>query len=151
MGKRVIAICCLLAALLSGCGGETAAGGVTEQEASGISFTDDLDRTITLSEPPRRVAALIGSFAEIWCLAGGKETLAASAGDAWTQFDRGLGPEVVDLGGVKEINTEMLFAVQPDLVLASSNTAADVALLDLLEEAGLTAAYFNVSAFPDTR
>ena len=149
MGKRVIAICCLLAALLSGCGGESAAGGVTEQEASGISFTDDLDRTITLSEPPRRVAALIGSFAEIWCLAGGKETLAASAGDAWTQFDLGLGPEVVDLGGVKEINTEMLFAVQPDLVLASSNTAADVALLDLLEEAGLTAAYFNVSAFPD--
>ena len=53
------------------------------------------------------------------------------------------------MGGVKEINTEMLFAVQPDLVLASSNTAADVALLDLLEEAGLTAAYFNVSAFPD--
>ena len=149
MGKRVIAICCLLAALLSGCGGESAVGGVTEQEASGISFTDDLDRTITLSEPPRRVAALIGSFAEIWCLAGGKETLAASAGDAWTQFDLGLGPEVVDLGGVKEINTEMLFAVQPDLVLASSNTAADVALLDLLEEAGLTAAYFNVSAFPD--
>ncbi len=149
MGKRVIAIYCLLAALLSGCGGESAAGGVTEQEASGISFTDDLDRTVTLSEPPRRVAALIGSFAEIWCLAGGKETLAASAGDAWTQFDLGLGPEVVDLGGVKEINTEMLFAVQPDLVLASSNTAADVALLDLLEEAGLTAAYFNVSAFPD--
>ena len=66
-----------------------------------------------------------------------------------SQFDLGLGPEVVDLGGVKEINTEMLFAVQPDLVLASSNTAADVALLDLLEEAGLTAAYFNVSAFPD--
>ena len=81
MGKRVIAICCLLAALLSGCGGESAAGGVTEQETSGISFTDDLDRTVTLSEPPRRVAALIGSFAEIWCLAGGKETLAASAGE----------------------------------------------------------------------
>ena len=81
MGKRVIAICCLLAALLSGCGGESAVGGVTEQEASGISFTDDLDRTVTLSEPPRRVAALIGSaeltreeFQELECiLRRGKE------------------------------------------------------------------------------
>lgn len=152
MGKRIIAVCCLLAVLLSACGGsavEPEQRGVIEEKTSGVSFTDDLGRTVTLTETPQRVAALIGSFAEIWCLAGGKKTLAASAGDAWTQFDLELGPEVADLGGVKEINTELLFAVQPDLILASSNTAADVALLELLEEAGLTAAYFNVSAFPD--
>ena len=151
MKKRIIALCCLLAALLSGCG-EAPAGPSDPAPAAqtdSLSFTDDLGRTVTVASPPRRVAALIGSFAEIWCLAGGQETLAAAAGDAWTQFDLGLGPEVADLGGVKEISTETLFAVQPDLVLASSNTAADVALLDLLEEAGLTAAYFNVSAFPD--
>ena len=152
MKKRIIALCCLLAALLSGCG-EAPAGpsdpALPAAQTDSLSFTDDLGRTVTVASPPRRVAALIGSFAEIWCLAGGQETLAAAAGDAWTQFDLGLGPEVADLGGVKEISTETLFAVQPDLVLASSNTAADVALLDLLEEAGLTAAYFNVSAFPD--
>lgn len=153
MGKHAIVACCMLA-LLSACGGE--AGGTAEVpetppavESANVSFTDDLGRDITVTEPPRRVAALIGSFADIWCLAGGKDTLVAAAGDAWTQFDLGLGPEVADLGAIKEINTEALFAVQPDLVIASSNTAADVALLDLLEEAGLTTAYFNVSSFPD--
>lgn len=154
MGKRAIAVCCVLAALLSACGG--GAGGTAEapetppaEESAGVSFTDDLGRTVSVPELPRRVAVLIGSFADIWCLAGGKDTLVAAAGDAWTQFDLDLGPEVADLGGVKEISTERLFAARPDLVIASSNTAADVALLDLLEEAGLTAAYFNVSSFPD--
>lgn len=154
MGKRTIMICCMLLALLSACGG--GAGGTVEgpeippaEESAGVSFTDDLGRAVTVPEPPRRVAVLIGSFADIWCLAGGKDTLVAAAGDAWTQFDLGLGPEVADLGAIKKINTEALFAVRPDLVIASSNTAADVALLDLLEEAGLTAAYFNVSSFPD--
>lgn len=154
MGKRAIAVCCVLAALLSACGGGT--GGTAEapetppaEESAGVSFMDDLGRTVSVPEPPRRVAVLIGSFADIWCLAGGKDTLVAAAGDAWTQFDLDLGPEVADLGGVKEISTERLFAARPDLVIASSNTAADVALLDLLEEAGLTAAYFNVSSFPD--
>lgn len=153
MGKRAIVACCMLA-LLSACGGE--AGGTAEVpetppavESASVSFTDDLGRDITVTEPPRRVAVLIGSFADIWCLAGGKDILVAAAGDAWTQFDLGLGPEVADLGAIKEINTEALFAVQPDLVIASSNTAADVALLDLMEEAGLTTAYFNVSSFPD--
>ena len=35
------------------------------------TFTDDLGREISL-DPPKRVAAMIGSFADIWCLAGGK-------------------------------------------------------------------------------
>lgn len=156
MGNRTIVICCMLLALLSACGGSSAPRAVPgdavtspAEAPSGVSFTDDLGRAVTVAEPPRRVAVLIGSFADIWCLAGGKDTLVAAAGDAWTQFDLGLGPEVADLGAIKEINTEALFAAQPDLVIASSNTAADVALLDLLEEAGLTAAYFNVSSFPD--
>lgn len=158
MKRKIIAACCVLAMLLPACGGGEAPARVsagtapeTSGETSGeaVSFTDDLGRTVTIAEPPRRVAVLIGSFADIWCLAGGKDSLAAAAGDAWTQFDLGLGPEVADLGNVKDISVEQLFAVQPDLVIASGNTAADVALLDLLEEAGLTSAFFNVSAFED--
>ncbi len=155
MRKQIIIICFLLT-LLSACGktavpnaGSSEGEALPSEDAPGtVSFTDDLGRSVTVPQP-RRAAALIGSFADIWRLAGGKETLAAAAGDAWTQFDLELGPEVVNLGGVKEINTELLFAAQPDLVLASSNTAANVALLDLLEEAGLPTAYFNVSSFED--
>ena len=59
-----------------------------------------LGRTVTV-ESPKRVAALIGSFADVWCLAGGKDTLVAAADDTWTQFDLGLPETVVNLGGVK--------------------------------------------------
>lgn len=112
------------------------------------TFTDDLGRSVTL-DTPERVAALTGSFADIWCLAGGKDTLIAAAGDAWTSFELGLSEDVTDLGGIKQPNLELLLAARPDLVLASSNTAAQVELLDTLERAGLTVAYFNVTNFAE--
>lgn len=150
MRKKVEAAVCLLALLLSACGGgPPEAEPETARSVASVSVTDDLNRTVTIPARPQRVAVLIGSFADVWCLAGGKESLVAAAGDAWTQFDLDLGPEVTDLGGVKEINTEALLAAQPDLVLASSNTDAGVALLDLLEEAGVSTAYFKVSSFED--
>ena len=86
------------------------AGNGSEQTQS-VSFTDDLGRTVT-AEPPRRVAALIGSFADLWQLAGGADTLVAAADDAWTSFDLNLDEDVVDLGGVKQINLEQLAAAQ---------------------------------------
>lgn len=145
MKRRLLLLLCVIGLLLSACGPGTPP---EESAEDAITFTDDLGREVSVS-PPERVAALIGSFADIWCLAGGKETLTASADDTWTSFDLDLSPEVVNLGGVKEINMEALLASAPDLVLASSNTAADVALLDQMEAAGLTAAYFKVASFPD--
>ena len=47
--------------------------------AQAISIVDDLGRTVHVEAPPQRVAALIGSFADVWCLAGGADTLAATA------------------------------------------------------------------------
>ena len=114
----------------------------------GVTFTDDLGRELTVA-PPERTAVLIGSFADIWCLAGGNETLVAAADDTWTSFDLDLGPEVANLGGVKETNMEALLAADPDLVLASSNTAANVELLENFEKMEIPVAYFNVSSFDD--
>ena len=57
-------ICFLMIALmLAGCTGkqQTAA---TEPE-NAVTFTDDLGRTVTVSNP-QRVACLLGSFAEVW-------------------------------------------------------------------------------------
>ena len=42
-----------------------------EEPVSGVTFKDDLSRTVTVSEP-KRTAALISSVAEIWTLAGGE-------------------------------------------------------------------------------
>ena len=109
---------------------------------------DDLGREVTV-DPPQRVAALIGSFADIWCLSGGRDTLVAAAGDAWTSFDLGLDESVADLGAIKEPNLEVLFSVQPDLILASCNTQADLELRETFEQTGIPVAYFDIQHFED--
>lgn len=147
-----LALCLLLAgcapSAAPGTSSGDSSGESTQQETQAATFTDDLGRQVTV-ENPQRVAVLIGSYADIWCLAGGKDTLVAAANDAWTSFDLGLGEDVANLGGVKETNLEVLLAAQPDLVLASSNTAAQVDLLPTLEQAGLNVAYFMVSNFDE--
>lgn len=158
--KRVCCMMLLLALLLSGCAGTPAPSSVPSpsgaepssapsvQVAETVSFTDDLGRELTISRP-RRAAALIGSFADIWCLAGGKDTLAAAAGDTWTNFDLGLDDSVANLGSVKGPSLETLLAAEPDFILASCNTTADVELLETFEDAGIPAAYFEVDNFGD--
>lgn len=125
-------------------GGSTSSSSQTQA----VTFTDDLGRTVTV-ERPERVAALIGSFADIWCLAGGQDSLVATANDAWTSFDLGLDDSVLDLGGVKEPNFEILLSAQPDLVLASCNTTANVDMRTSLEQANIPVAYFDIQHFSD--
>ena len=150
-------LCLLLVLLLAlpACGaaaepaGSTGPGEIAEPAAGKlVFFTDDLGQEFEL-EPPQRVAAMIGSFADIWCLAGGRDTLIAAAGDAWTSFDLGLREDAADLGAVKEPNLEVLLAAEPDLILASVNTAADLELKEPLARAGIPAAYFEVDCFDD--
>ena len=128
-GRKILAVWAALVLLVSGCA-PAAETGPAEAGGEAVSFTDDLGRELTV-ERPERVAAMIGSFADVWCLAGGRDSLAAAAGDAWTSFDLGLGEDV------------------RDLILASCNTAANLELRDTFEKAGLTAAYFDVQSFDD--
>ena len=143
--STLLAACVLLS--LAACG---AAG--TSPQADGTEtyvFTDDLGREVTAPAHPERVAAMIGSFADVWCLAGGRDSLVAAADDAWTSFDLGLGADVTNLGAVKEPGLEALIASEPDLILASCNTAANLELLDTFEAAGLCVAYFDVQTLDD--
>ncbi len=163
MKKLISLILSLSIALsLAACGsGQQPGGAVTASPAQASSgadasaspaqeftFTDDLGRTVSL-EAPERVAAMIGSFADIWCLAGGRDTLVAAANDSWTSFDLGLGDDVANLGAIKEPALETLIASEPDLVLASCNTSANLELLEVFESSGITAAYFDVQGFDD--
>ena len=148
-------LCALIAATLlltlAACGGgasqaETESG---DTAADSVTFTDDLGREVTVPKEPQRVAALIGSFADVWCLAGGQEILVAAADDSWTQFQLDLDESVARLGSVKTPNTEALLAAEPEFVLGSAKTAGNVELQELLEQAGIPVAYFDVSSFED--
>lgn len=115
-------------------------------DENAVTFTDALGRTVSIPKNPERVACLIGSFAEIWQLAGG--TVCASADDAWDDFELDM-KDAVNLGKTKEPNTELLIASNPDLVLASAATAADVEMKSTLEAAGINVAYFDIECFDD--
>lgn len=142
--NRFLTILLIFCLMLGGCTKANA----PEVSADAMTFTDDLGREVTVDQP-QRVACLIGSFADIWHLAGGTDTIMATAADTWTYFDIPLEDDVVNLGATKELNLEQLIACQPDLILASCNTAGNVALQDTFEEMGLTVAYFDVSTFED--
>ena len=149
--RRWMAAAALLL-LLCGCGAPDPApeadaeASLPAEPEEMVRIVDDLGRTVTVSDP-QRVAALIGSFADVWCLAGGADTLAATANDAWTSFE-GLPLEgVVNLGASKDLSLETLIAAEPDFIVASCNTALDLELLPVFEEMGIPAAYFEVSTF----
>ena len=137
----LIAICFLL--LLPGA---CTAGRQDAGEGETVTFTDALDRTVSVEKNPERVASLLGSFADVWTLAGG--TLCAAAEDAWEDFALEL-DDAVNIGGAHSPSLELLLSADPDFVLASSSTASNVEMRETLEAAGISVAYFDVDNFGD--
>ena len=119
---------------------------IKTQNENMLSFTDALGRTVSLQKKPERVAALIGSFADVWVLSGG--TVCATVEDAWDDFGLEL-PDAVNIGGAHSPNLELLLSADPDFVIASASTSSNVEMKDTLEAAGITVAYFDVDNFYD--
>lgn len=132
----------LLIAVLGGCSEKNESSAVSDT----VTFTDALGREVTVKKNPERVAALLGSFADTWVLSGG--TLCAAAEDAWDDFGLSL-ENAVNLGGAHSPSLESLLSADPDFVIASASTAADVEMKDTLQSAGIAVAYFDVDNFYD--
>lgn len=155
--RNVTSICALLLVLcllLSGCSGkqtETAAQPEQTNSNDTYTFTDALGQELTVDHP-QRVVSLMGSFSEIWVLAGGADTLVGTSSDTVDTRDLGLPEDIAIVGTYQNPNIEAILALEPDLVLLSSETTrtdSHVALKDALSEAGITAAYFSVTHFED--
>ena len=130
--------------LLAGCA--SAEQPAAAEKTNSVTFTDDLGRTVTVSSP-QRVAALLGSFAQVWQLAGGQ--VIATADDAWDDFGLELPVDAVNLGGTKHLSLELLLSAQPDFILASTNTRQNLEFRETLEATAIPVAYFDVFDFDD--
>ena len=141
--KIIAIIICfsVLSCLLTACSSEQ-----NEYDQSAVIFTDALGREVSVPKEPERVAALIGSFADVWMLAGG--SVCATAEDAWDDFGLAL-PDAVNIGGAHSPNLELIFSVNPDFVIASASTSSNVEMKETLEAAGIAVAYFDVDNFSD--
>ena len=141
--KIIAIIICfsVLSSLLTACNSEQ-----NEYDQSAVIFTDALGREVSVPKEPERVAALIGSFADVWMLAGG--SVCATAEDAWDDFGLAL-PDAVNIGGAHSPNLELIFSVNPDFVIASASTSSNVEMKETLEAAGIAVAYFDVDNFSD--
>lgn len=117
-----------------------------DTKSSSITFVDDLQREVSVCKRPERVAALIGSFADVWTLAGG--SVCAAPEDAWSDFGL-LSDGAVNIGGAHSPSLELLLSSEPDFVIASASTAADVDMKEVLENAKIPVAYFDVDCFED--
>ncbi|MBR6708528.1 MAG: ABC transporter substrate-binding protein, partial [Clostridia bacterium] len=140
LASLVLALVVLMS-LVSACTTEA-----DSSDADVIRFTDALGRVVTVEKNPGRTAALLGSFADVWLLAGG--SLCAAAEDARSDFGLDL-DDATDIGGAHSPSLELLLASAPDFVIASASTAAHVEMREVLEAAGITVAYFDVDNFED--
>jgi ABC-type Fe3+-hydroxamate transport system substrate-binding protein len=94
------------------------------------TFTDQLNRAVSINYPPKRIISLVPSQTELL-------------------FELGLSEEVVGItkfcvhpaaqyktktkvGGTKQVNIEMIRSLQPDLIIGNKeeNTREDIALLE---------------------
>lgn len=165
MKRLILSPILLLSLLLTACGGSVQSPAQSQQEdqpqlgsqsqpaaASSeegkITFTDALGQEFSI-EAPQRVAVMIGSFADVWVLAGGEDTMVATANDAWESYGLALGEEVVNIGSPMKPNVELVLGAEPDLVIASSLSPSNLELQETFQSAGIPAAYFDVSSFQD--
>lgn len=140
--KRLLVIL-LISVLLMGC----AADDIATDECF-YTFTDSSGYEVALPKKPQRVAVLFSSYAEIWNISGGHTEISVAE-----SVERGFcNTEITlvdDKSGHTAINTELLLANKPDLVIGTLDHEIQVDTVRLCRNAGIPAALFRVENFTD--
>lgn len=113
--------------------------------AQAVTLTDAEGREVDFENPPERAVALLGSYGEVWLAAGGY--LAGTTQDAVDTPAALAQGDVANLGSHSEPNMELLFSLEPDFVILSSDTAAHPAVAETLEAAGIPYGFFSMNDY----
>ena len=98
-----------------------------------------------------RVVAGMGSFANVWELAGG--TLVGASDDAFSDYH--IASDAQKIGDFSSLNAESIIALNPDFVILTGSSSgrgggvAQTELADTLTAANIPVAYFKVTTFDD--
>ena len=106
-----------------------------EPAAYPVTLTDDAGRELMIESEPDRIVSLAPSNTEIVCALDACDRLVGV-----TDFDD-YPPEVADVDDVviaATVDVELVVAAEPDLVLAAGNELTPTAVIEQLEELGLT-------------
>ena len=161
VANGAVALSCVLAMgagslSLAGCAsqGNPVASDAGETETSATqgayTFTDDLGREVTVASHNRVVAGM-GSFANVWELAGG--TLVGASDDAFSDYH--IASDAQKIGDFSSLNAESIIALNPDFVILTGSSSgrgggvAQTELADTLTAANIPVAYFKVTTFDD--
>ena len=161
IAQGTIAISCALAMgmgafSLAGCSLQTDSSASDNAQATAsasqesYTFTDDLGRVVTVASHNRVVAGM-GSFANIWELAGG--TLVGASDDACSDYH--IASDAQKIGDFSSLDAESIIALSPDFVILTGSSSgrgggvAQTELADTLTAANIPMAYFKVTTFDD--
>lgn len=131
--------------------GSEAAQPKTDATSPSRTFTDDLGNEVTIASHDR-VVACMGSFANIWELAGG--TLVGASDDAFESYTV-ASPDVQRVGDFSTLNLESVIALEPDFVIMTSGSGGrggnsnQADLKAALDASGVPVAFFEVTTFDD--
>ncbi|MEA4920172.1 MAG: ABC transporter substrate-binding protein [Clostridiaceae bacterium] len=144
--KNLLPLLFAIALLMTGCGsGEDNTSQNKTEETKTV--TDYAGNIISFEKMPERVAALSGSFGEIWINAGGD--LTATTNDAVTERGLELGDDVDIVGTIKEPDLEALLASEPDFVILSADITSHGEIARTLRDMGIACGLFHVEYFDD--
>ena len=119
---------------LSGCSLSNEISGTAVPSSAAIVLVDGLGRQVSLAAPAQRVISLAPSNTEILFAIGAGGQVAGR--DTFSDYPEAA-QTIADIGGgFGELNTEVMLAQKPDLVLASSLTPPEQ--IKALEDLGLT-------------
>lgn len=151
LNLNLLLFCLLLMALssITGCSGKMPNSSRQDMPTSAtkypVTITDDLGRQITLKAEPKRIISVAPSHTEVlFALGLGQRVVGVTS---YCNYPK----EVLScekIGGFTSPSLEKIVALQPDLVLVTTDKKAS--LIPGLENAGLTVLAFSPKSIADT-